>query len=132
MRDMKNMSSDNYPYSSPRKNREAIKSEIINPQNIFSANDKLGYIADGKLYYDDKEIGTAGVTSSIIDFNGNIVMYPSNFVYDYVEDDYGSILTKLPIGTGSYDRATGDLNTNGYITFGSRTDEKASSFIFNK
>lgn len=106
-----NMSSDNIPFSSPRKSREVIASDITNPTNLFSANDKLGYIANGQLYYNKSEnfesIGVVGKTSAITDFNGNIVMYPSNIVYDYVDDEFEAITTYLTKEAGSYVYNTG-------------------------
>ena len=66
-----------------RKAKEIVADGIENPQNLFAAGDKIGYIA-GKLYYDgsvvkdeDDNDALVGETSAIVDFNGNIVMYPS-------------------------------------------------------
>ncbi|NLB80940.1 MAG: hypothetical protein GX800_04875 [Clostridiaceae bacterium] len=96
-----NMSSDNVPFASPRQSREVI-STVTNPQNLFSAGDKLGYIANGNLYYDgevvkdsDDNDALVGETSSIVDFNGNVVMYPSNAVYDYVDNEFEEITNTL-------------------------------------
>lgn len=108
---MKNMSSDNVPFSSPRKSREIVADGIENPQNLFAAGDKIGYIAGGKLYYDgsvvkdeDDNDALVGETSAIVDFNGNIVMYPSNAVYDYINNKFGEIPSTLDKTEGYYDQ----------------------------
>lgn len=109
---MKNMSSDNNPFASPRPSRETIKTGISNPQNLFSAGDKLGYIANGRFHYDGVDLGNVGNTSSIIDFNENIVMYPSNIVYDYVENELEDITDFLTVEAGSWVATTGAASTS--------------------
>lgn len=98
---MRNMCGDYAPFSAPRKPREVIERDIASPQNLFAAGDKLGYIAEGKLYYDGSLIKdgdgndvAVGETSAIVDFSGNVVMYPSNVVYDYVNNKAESIIAK--------------------------------------
>ena len=113
---MRNMSSDSIPFSSPRPSREVIATALVNPQNLFNAGGKLGYITDGNLYYDKDgfiSIDTVGNTSAIVDFNGNVVMYPSNFYYDYIENvlDEISESTTLTKATGSYLGSTGATAT---------------------
>ena len=114
---MKNMSSDNAPFSSPRKSREIVADGIENPQNLFAAGDKIGYIAGGKLYYDgsvvkdeDDNDALVGETSAIVDFNGNVVMYPSNVVYDYIGHKATILMHPEPLGKiqGFYDAQTGE------------------------
>ena len=112
---MRNMSSDNIPFSSPRKPRKVIESGIENPQNLFAAGDKLGYIAGGKLYYDGNIVKdgngndvAVGETSAIVDFNGNVVMYPSNVFYDYVNGKTTTVLD-----TTDLTQTQGFYNTDG-------------------
>ncbi|MCK9480082.1 MAG: hypothetical protein M0R40_11420, partial [Firmicutes bacterium] len=116
----RNMSSDNIPFSSPRKPRKVIESGIENPQNLFAAGDKLGYIAGGKLYYDGNIVKdgngndvAVGETSAIVDFNGNVVMYPSNVVYDYVNNKAEAVKTTYPATKqeGYYEGEAGTFKT---------------------
>lgn len=108
MVDMQNMTSNNYPYSSPREPRETIATGIVNPQKVISAGGKLGYIAGEKLYFDNngtfEDKGNVGVVSSYVDFNENVIMYPSDFAYDYNTNSLTAVVTYLSVKVGSYNR----------------------------
>lgn len=79
---MKNMSSDNIPFSSPRKSREVIASGITNPSKIFDDEKKIGYISGGNFYYDGALKGECGDTNSVVVYDKRIFTFPSNKYFD--------------------------------------------------
>ena len=84
----KNMTSDCYPYASPREPREVIASGIENPQRVLFCGDRLSYIAGGKLNVKSGEgfadVGEVGTVTSAVDFNNQkMLFYPTSLVYDY-------------------------------------------------
>ena len=97
---MRNMSSDSIPFSSPRPSRETMLSDLVNPQKIFDDENKIGYIADGKFYYDGVEKGICGDTNSVVLYDKRIFTYPSNKYYDIESDNFSAPTTGLVLQTG--------------------------------
>lgn len=118
MVNMKNMSSDNAPFSSPRKPREVITDELTNGANIFDDEKKMGYIDAGKFYYDGIEKGECGVTNSVVVYDDKIFTFPSYKTYDVINDTFSDPSTALEVvdvgddtvtsewGSGNYDKAS--------------------------
>lgn len=118
MKECYNMSSDNVPYTSPRKPREIVKSGIVNPQKIFDDETALGYIADGKFYYNDTLKGECGNTNSVFYYDNCIYAYPSNKKYDIANDTYSTQSTSIQVKVGSYTRSGSyDSGTNTVKTY---------------
>ena len=106
----RNMSSDSIPFSSPRPSRETMLSDLVNPQKIFDDENKIGYIADGKFYYDGVLKGECGDTSSVVVYDKRIFTYPSNKYYDIESDTFSAPTTGLVVANG------GDNVKISYIT----------------
>ncbi len=105
--DCRNMSSDNFPYASPREPREVIASGIVNPQRLLFCGDRLSYIAGGKLNVKNgdafDEVGEVGNVTSAVDFNNQkMLFYPTNIEYEYKTGDISTITKYLTLRVGSY------------------------------
>ena len=94
---MKNMSSDEYPYIGTRKQRKKLRT-FTNLQGILSTNDHIVWIDDGKLFVDAEEKTFAeGITLSAIGektiakLNTQIIIYPDKVWYDINKDESGKI-----------------------------------------
>ena len=104
----KNMTSDCYPYASPRNPREVITSGIENPQKVLFCGDRLSYIAGGKLNVKGGEsfenIGDVGTVTSAVDFNNQkMLFYPSHIEYNYENSTLTEVSKNLELVKGSFD-----------------------------
>lgn len=113
-----NLDSEMIPAISPRKPIDKIRT-IEAPESFVMINDKQVYISDGKLYYDGTERGIVGTgTKSIVDFNGNIVIFPQKKYYDYIDGIFGDFTCPYDIDytTVHYNRIFGIKGSNVYAS----------------
>lgn len=99
-----NLSSRNFPLISPRPSRSKV-SELQYGRGLI-ATDKIAYVDETSLYYDDTEVLTGlslGNDKVLIDFQGRILVFPDNVYYDYVEDETGTIEGYIPFEKGEWD-----------------------------
>lgn len=106
--DGKNLDSELIPAICPRKPIEKIK-KLNDPQFFQIINGKLCYIDGTDFYYDGTKKGTVKKgKKSVIDFNGNIVIFPDKKYYDYVEDEWGEFeAPDIDYATVHYNRIFG-------------------------
>lgn len=103
-----NLDSEMIPALSPRKPIKAIRKLSI-PTYFGTVNGKHYYIDGTDFYYDGVKRGilTSG-KKSIVDFNGNLVIFPDKKYYDYVEGIYGSFNSPdIDYATVHYNRIFG-------------------------
>lgn len=106
--DGKNLDSELIPAICPRRPIEPIK-KLTNPQFFKVINNKLCYIDGTNFYYDGEIRGevTEG-QKSVVDFNGNIVIFPDKKYYDYIDDEWGSFTSPdIDFATVHYNRIFG-------------------------
>lgn len=104
----KNLDSEMIPALSPRKPIEAIKT-LSSPQYFGIVNGKDYYVDGTGFYYDGVNKGTVtrGV-KSIVDFNGNLIIFPDKKYYDYIEGVFGSFTgPDVDYATVHYNRVFG-------------------------
>ncbi len=116
MREMMNLSSRNFPVLSPRKPRSEFElpEGIGNIEKMFCAGGKLCFIADGKIWYDEKCVGyvTPGTEKSVAVCNGRICIAPDMVYYDYLKDKFGRMDGKVSIYTSPTYRCIYRLNSS--------------------
>lgn len=89
LKNMKNLSSNEYPLLSIREPREVVMT-LTTPKYLF-ASEKLCYVDGLDFYWDGVKKGTLTIEpKSIIDFNKYIIIFPSKQYYDYVNDTWGT------------------------------------------
>lgn len=89
--DMKNMSSDNFPAISTRKNRGKVLKTLKKPHGIFYKNG-LAYVDGTKFFYKDKEIATVGDTDKImVGMGAYIVIFPDKKLYNTHTGEFKSL-----------------------------------------
>lgn len=102
--DMQNLSSDRFPYLSPCRARESVASQsgieaVIAPRIEDGATiTAFTGVAGNKFYYNGTPISDVELNSNyqgnrcLVDFNGNILIFPDKQYYSYVnEDENGAI-----------------------------------------
>lgn len=104
-----NLDSEAIPAIMPRKPISLLRT-ISSPSTFSMINNKQAYVSGTKFYYDGVERGT--VTSgekAIVDFNGNIVIFPDKKYYDFIDDKWGSFTCPYDIqyATVHYNRIFG-------------------------
>jgi hypothetical protein len=120
---MKNMTSDNYPVLSPRGKRGVVKN-ITNCKGLLS-KDKLAYVSQNKLYYNDKavlELDNSIIEDrQLISMGAYIIIFPDMKYYNTVDDeDKGDISGASQNFSAHTDYALTDengnrINSNGLI-----------------
>lgn len=106
--DGKNLDSEMIPAICPRKSI-SIKRTLQAPQHFLMVNGKEVYIDGTKFYYNGVEKGTVTLGSkSIVDFNGNIVIFPDKKYYGYIENVFGDFeCPDIDYATVHYNRIFG-------------------------
>lgn len=144
---MKNLSSDAYPYISPRKPREDCKIEMKNISAMICPHDEEEYnkftgIADGNFYYKDEKLGFEDDTMSIdknafpVVFNALIIIAPMMYYIDCRDDV--KVIKKMKKGlyecavtirsTGEEDDIESKITASG-VDFGEYFKEGESIFL---
>ena len=104
--DMGNLSSDRFPFLSPSRAREAVASmgnieAVIAPRIVDGATiTAFTGVAADKFYYNGvKKLNLTAQEQPrcLVDFNGNILIFPDKQYYSYVEEEGGD----LEVGTDS-------------------------------
>lgn len=83
--DMKNMTNDYYPVFGNRKKRGLIK-QFTNPMGLCGG-DKLSYVDDNKLYYNDTLVLTLATTNkerTLVIMGAYLCVFPDGIVYNTV------------------------------------------------
>lgn len=94
--DMTNMCSDAYPAIKTRPSRQIVKSVTAETPRAILASKKLCGIIGTDFYWGGwgeeniKISELAANAKCLVDFNGNILIFPDKVYYDYIEDDDGS------------------------------------------
>ena len=106
--DGKNLDSEQLPAISPRDPMKVLKT-ISNPQSFAIINNKQVYVSGTNFYYDGVLKGT--VTSglkTLLDFNGNVLIFPDKKYYDYIEGVFGTFeAPDIDYATVHYNRVFG-------------------------
>lgn len=93
---MKNMCSDAYPAIKTRPSRQTIKEFTTETPRAIFASKKLCGVIGTDFYWDGwaagniKISGLAAGDKCLVDFNGNILIFPDKKYYDYVGDTSGT------------------------------------------
>lgn len=115
-----NLDTEKTPAISPRKSTLVIK-KLQNPKSFMMIGDKQVYIDGTDFYFDGVKKGTVTSTSggkSMVDFNGNVVIFPDKKYYDYVEDKFGTFECPYDIefATVHYNRIFGIKGSDVYAS----------------
>lgn len=103
-----NLDSEMIPALSPRKPIKAIRKLSI-PTYFGIVNGKHYFIDGTDFYYDGINKGTlTRGRKSIVDFNGNLVIFPDKKYYNYIEGEWGSFESPdIDYATVHYNRIFG-------------------------
>lgn len=113
-----NLDSEYIPAIGPRKSME-LQTPLASPKRLFTANNKLVYINGTDFYYDGLLKGTVSSNAtSLVDFNGNIVIFPDKKYYDYMLGTFGTFDCPYEIdyATVHYNRIFGVKGSNVYAS----------------
>lgn len=104
--DMQNLSSDRFPFLSPSRAREAVASmgniEAVIAPRIVDGETITAFtgVAADKFYYNGTkklDLTAQEQPRCLVDFNGNILIFPDKQYYSYVEEEGGN----MEVGTDS-------------------------------
>ena len=104
--DMQNLSSDRFPFLSPSRAREAVASmgniEAVIAPRIVDGETITAFtgVAGNKFYYNGTkklDLTAQEQPRCLVDFNGNILIFPDKQYYSYVEEEGGN----MEVGTDS-------------------------------
>lgn len=93
---MTNLCSDAYPAIKTRPSRETVKAFTTEVPRAILASTKLCGVIGTDFYWDGWEAGNIKISGlaagdkCLVDFNGNILIFPDKKYYDYINDDDGS------------------------------------------
>lgn len=113
-----NLDSEHIPAIGPRKPIELI-TPLESPKRLFAANNKIAYIDGTNFYYNGVSKGTvSSEVKSLVDFNGNILIFPDKKYYDYIEDTFSTFICPYDIdyATVHYNRVFGIKGSNVYAS----------------
>ena len=139
-RDMKNMTSDDYPAIGTRKGRGNVVKTLENPNGIFYKNGLM--YADGtSLYYKNAKVGTLGDSEKLfVGMGAYVMIWPDKVYYNTDSGEFGSMVksfvqsgtvTFAPLSEGS---AFTKISGSGlsFDAFDGVTIEGCSNADFNK
>ena len=114
----KNLDTELAPAICPRKSAKVLKT-MQGATDFLIVEGKQVYIQGTNFVYDGAVKGT--VTSgkkAIVDFNGNLVIFPDKKYYDYIEDEFGTFTCPYDIEftTVHYNRIFGIKGSNVYAS----------------
>ena len=113
-----NLDTNNLPAISPRDSMVMTRN-TFNPFVLKSINNKIVLIDGTDFYYDGVLKGQVTPSNkSIVDFNGNIVIFPDLKYYDYIGDVFGAFICPYEIeyATVHYNRIFGIKGSNVYAS----------------
>lgn len=116
--DGSNLDSEYIPAIGPRKPIELI-TPLVSPRRLYAVNNKLVYINGLDFYYDGVKKGeVSSNVKSMVDFNGNIVMFPDKKYYDYINGTFGTFTCPYDIDYAvvHYNRVFGIKGSNVYAS----------------
>lgn len=101
MRDMKNLSSDEYPYLSQRKPRGIYIDTYENPRRMIVKNKKLAVLSSEGFWYDNELFPELKCTNKteMVSINSKICFFPEKIYFDVVTKTIGNL-------TAYYDSVT--------------------------
>lgn len=101
MRDMYNLSSDEYPCLYQRKPRGVFSESYQRPTAMIVKGGKLAVISDGKFYYDGKmEPGLSlSDKTQMVSINTRICFFPEKMFYNIKTEETGSLPAKIEMET---------------------------------
>ena len=106
MRQMRNMSTDEYPCLAPRKKRGTYPgtNNYTNPRVIFQRQEKLAVITDNQFYYDGVWRPQVELTSGVENrrmeaINSKIVIFPDKKWYDIETTESGDLEAECSLTT---------------------------------
>ena len=113
-----NLDTEQIPAISPRKSTSIIK-KLQNPKAFMMIGDKQVYVDGTDFYFDGIKRGT--VTSgekSMVDFNGNVVIFPDKKYYDYIDNKFGTFTCpyEIEFTTVHYNRIFGIKGSDVYAS----------------
>lgn len=96
MRQMRNLSTDEYPSLTPRKKRGVYAEGYSSPQCIMQRMDKLAVISDSKFYYDGIWIRGINLSPNVenrrlVAINSRIVIFPDKLWYNINTGESGTL-----------------------------------------
>lgn len=93
MRDMKNLTSDEYPCIYQRKQRGLYADTYSNPTVIMARNEKLCIVDGRRVYYDGELKGVLDTDGDkqIAAINQKICIWPDKKYYDVYADEFGDL-----------------------------------------
>ena len=103
-----NLDTEMLPAISPRKPMKSIR-KLTNPKSFAIVNNKQVYVDGTNFYYDGVSKGTvtAGL-KTLLDFNGNVLIFPDKKYYDYIEGEFGTFeAPDIDYATIHYNRVFG-------------------------
>ena len=113
-----NLDSELVPAASPRKPINLLRT-LVSPQAFCMINNKQVYVDGTNFYYDGVAKGTVALgNKSMVDFNGNIVIFPDLKYYDYIEGVFGTFICpyEIDFATVHYNRIFGIKGSNVYAS----------------
>lgn len=129
--DMKNMSTEDYPFMTPRKRRMTSK-KFTNLMGIKEKGDSLVWIDDGKLYIDNVEKTLTNATIStdedmlpkrIYTMGAYIVIFPDKIWYNTKDNSHGSIVSRLDVSTSASVKF--EVADGNYSVYGSKIHDES-------
>lgn len=104
-----NLDSEMIPALSPRKPIKSLR-KISTPIAFTMINNKQVYIDGTDFYFDGSKKGTVSPGhKSMVDFNGNVVIFPDKKYYDYINGVFGTFECpyEIDFATVHYNRIFG-------------------------
>lgn len=109
-KNMKNMSSDDYPLLAPRHNRTRLMNESSIDSNLLCVNDTMCFISGNTLYLGTQGKEIEDLTADkhhLVSYGNNILIMPEKLIYSISDDTLDNIdyvyeaKTYNPIGEGN-------------------------------
>lgn len=120
-KDMKNMSSDDYPLLAPRKSRTRLINENSIDSNLLCVNDVMCFISGDTLYIGTQKKVIEELTADkhhLVSYGNNVLIMPEKLIYSISDDSVDYIDyecetdTSINIGDGSLHSISGHINNN--------------------
>lgn len=105
-----NASSRNFPLVSPRPSRAVSKTLTGTGWALKASPTKLAWVDGTSFYYDTASEGTVTASAkSIVDFNGDLCIFPDKKYYDYSSDTFDTLQGKVHMIEYGFDE-NGDVD----------------------
>lgn len=101
MRDMRNLTSDDYPVLSQRKPRGLYSDRITKPHNILAWKEKLAYVDGTTFYYGNERKGSLQTEGEkvLAPINNKICIFPDKICYNLITDRMEALEAFFDTGT---------------------------------